>query len=284
MPSRLGSAWMIIAAVFFSLMGVLVKLASEHYSFFELVFYRTAFSVVVLAIVAWINKQSMVTPYALLHIGRGFAGTMGLLCFFYGLTHLPLSTATTLNYTSPLFLALLSFILYKEKISARMGISLLLGFIGVVILLQPTLGDGQFYSAIVAVMAGAFGGWAYVQVKDLTNKGEPEWRIVFYFSVVSTIIAGALSTIDGWHQVQWSDVGYLLGIGITALIAQMSMTRAYKVGRKFVVASLSYLTVVFAMIFGVLLFNDMITWQEILGMLVIVASGLLSSTQKKTAK
>jgi drug/metabolite transporter (DMT)-like permease len=205
---------------------------------------------------------------------------MGLFCFFYGLTQLPLSTATTLNYTSPLFLAILSFVLYKEKINKQMGVSLLLGFIGVVILLQPTLGEGQLFAAIVAVLAGAFGGWAYVQVKDLANKGEPEWRIVFYFSVVSTVMAGVLSTINGWHPVAWADVGYLLGIGFTALVAQMSMTRAYKVGQKFVVASLSYLTVVFATIFGVLLFNDVVTWQEIIGMVVIVASGLLSSVKK----
>ncbi len=281
LPRSLGSAWMVIAAIFFSIMGVLVKYASEHYSFLELVFYRTAFSVVFLgAMVAW-QRKSLATPYLLLHIGRGFAGTMGLLCFFFGLAYLPLSTATTLNYTSPIFLAILSFVLYQEKISKQMGISLILGFIGVVVLLQPTLQDGQLFAALIAVMAGAFGGWAYVQVKDLTSKGEPEWRIVFYFSVVSTVIAGVLSTIGGWHAIEFADVGYLLGIGITALIAQISMTRAYKVGRKFVVASLSYLTVVFATVLGVLLFHDVVTWQEILGMAVIVASGLLSSIQKK---
>lgn len=162
-----------------------------------------------------------------------------------------------------------------------MGVSLILGFIGVIILLSPTLEDGQFFNAVIATLSGAFGGWAYVQVKDLTNKGEPEWRIVFYFSLVSTVIAFVLTFIEGWHSIVLKDIPFLFGVGACALIAQMSMTRAYKVGRKFTVASLSYLTVVFATIFGALWFNNILTIQEGIGMVIIMASGILGSLLRK---
>ena len=109
--------------------------------------------------------------------------------------------------------------------------------------------------------------------------------MVFYFSVVSSIIAAVLTFVDGWHKPQnMQQVLILVGIGVTALIAQLSMTRAYKVGRKFVVASFSYLTVVFSTLLGVLWFAEVLHWQELVGILVIVLSGILGSVLPKKNK
>ena len=111
MIQRLGSGWMIVAAIFFAIMGALVKLGADRFSSEEMVFYRTVFSVVVLAGLAISRGESLKTPHLKQHISRGIAGTLGILAFFYALTRLPLATAVTLNYTSPIFLALLSFVL-----------------------------------------------------------------------------------------------------------------------------------------------------------------------------
>lgn len=278
MKKGLGSGWMVVASLFFAIMGVLVKLGAPYFSAVEMVFYRTVFAVLVLGGLALARGQSLKTPYVKQHLGRGIAGTMGILLFFYALTHLPLATAVTLNYTSPIFLAVLSYVLLKERISRQTMVLLVLGFAGVVILLRPSIGEEQFVAGLVGLSAGAFAGWAYLQVRELALLGEAEWRVVLYFSVVAALMSAILTTIDGWHMPQtWQQWLILVGIGLTALIAQISMTRAYKVGRKFVVASFSYLTVVFSTLFGVWWFSEILHWQELVGISVIILSGLLGS-------
>ena len=282
MKQGLGSGWMVVASLFFALMGALVKLGAPYFSPVEMVFYRTVLSVVVLGGIALGSGKSLATPYLKQHVLRGFAGTMGILLFFYALMHLPLATAVTLNYTSPIFLAILSFFLLKEHISRNTILILVLGFIGVMVLLRPSIGGEQFVAGLVGLSAGAFAGWAYLQVRELALLGEAEWRVVFYFSVVAAILGAILSTLQGWSVPQnWGQVLILLGIGVTALIAQLSMTRAYKVGRKFVVASFSYLTVVFSTILGVLYFGEILHWQELVGIAIIIASGILGSLLPK---
>ena len=278
MIQRLGSGWMIVAAVFFAIMGALVKLGADHFSSEEMVFYRTIFSVLVLTGLALLRGETLETPHLKQHISRGIAGTLGILAFFYALTRLPLATAVTLNYTSPIFLAVLSFVLLKERISRRTMAILVLGFIGVMILLRPSLGGEQFVAGLVGLSAGVFAGWAYLQVRELALLGEAEWRVVLYFSAVASAISAIIISFQGWHAPRsWQDVLILGGVGLTALVAQMSMTRAYKVGRKFVVASFSYLTVVFSTLLGVWWFGEILQAQELLGIAVIVLSGILGS-------
>lgn len=282
---KLGSGWMVIAAAVFALMGALVKKAGSDFGFGfnELVFWRTAFGLVVLGGLALLRRQDFRTPHWHAHLSRGVAGTLGLMLFFYAIAHLPLATAVTLNYTSSLFLALLSFLFLKEKIVPNMLAGLFLGFIGIVILLRPTFAAGQEWAGLIGLCAGLAAGWAYLQVRELSLLGEPGWRVVFYFCLVATVLSGALVTWEGWHPVSSDALPYLLGIGITATVAQLCLTRAYQVGRKFTVASLSYLTVVFSTLLGVWWLGDQIGWQEIAGMAVIIAAGIIGSLVKKTS-
>ncbi|WP_066570284.1 DMT family transporter [Snodgrassella sp. CFCC 13594] len=279
LPAALGSAWMIGAAFFFALMGGLVKKAGQDfgYGFYELVFWRTIFGVISLGLLAKLKGYTFKTRYLSAHISRGFAGTLGLVLFFYGLTHLSLATATTLNYTSALFLALLSVFVLKEHISRQMILALLLGFVGIMVLLRPTFAAGEEISGVIGLGSGLCAGWAYLQVRELSQLGEPSWRVVFYFSLVATITSAILSQVGGWHPVTGRSLVYLLSLGITATLGQICLTLAYQYGRKFVAASLSYLTVVFATLLGVVWLDDVIHWQEILGMGIIVGSGILSS-------
>lgn len=278
----LGSAWMIVAAAVFALMGALVKKAGQDFGFgfYELVFWRTAFGLAVLGGLALIRRKNFRTPHWRAHISRGIAGTLGLLLFFYAIGRLPLATAVTLNYTSSLFLALLSFLLLKEKIAPNMLAGLFLGFTGIVLLLRPTFAAGQEWAGLMGLAAGLAAGWAYLQVRELSQLGEPGWRVVFYFCAVSSLISGIGAAAEGWHVPTAETLPYLLGIGITATVAQLCLTRAYQVGRKFTVASLSYLTVVFSSLLGVWWLGDGISLQEALGMAVIIAAGIIGSLNR----
>lgn len=279
MINRMGSAWMIVSAFLFAAMGALVKYATQefHFNFYELVFWRTVCSMSLLGLMAVVQKKRFVTPHWFRHIGRGVAGTLGLLLFFYCLQHLPLATATTLNYTSSIFLAVLSFLLLKECIERRMMIALLLGFLGVVVLLQPTWVANQEWAGIMGLLGGLCAAWAYLQVRQLSELGEPSWRIVFYFSLVATMVTGSLATLKGWSPITTDTVPAIIGIGLTGTAAQICLTRAYQVGRKFLVAVLSYLTVVFSMLFGWILFSESVGLLQTIGIFIIVLSGVLGS-------
>lgn len=278
----LGSGWMVVAAVFFAVMGALAKKAGQEYAmgYNELVFWRTVFAVAALGALALWRGERFATPHIGAHISRGVSGTLGLLLFFYALTQLSLATATTLTYTSAIFLALLSFVRGTEKIGGRALSALLLGFCGIVLLLRPSFAAGQEWAGLLGLGAGFCAGWAYFQVRELSQRGEPGWRVVFYFSCVAAAISGVWASADGWHTPSAASLLHALGIGASATVAQLCLTRAYRVGRTFVAASLSYLTVVFSSLLGVWWLGDTLHWQEVLGMGIIVASGMLGAAKR----
>ena len=103
---------------------------------------------------------------------------------------------------------------------------------------------------------------------------------MFYLSLVGMIMGAVLATFTGWHRPSLQSLPYLLGIGASAMLAQLTMTHAYAVGRKFTVAALAYLTVVFSTLSGIILFNEQIGWQEWLGIGILIAGGIWSGLKK----
>lgn len=276
--SFFGSFYMVLASLAFALMLVFIKLSGQKFGMntYEITFWRVSFALVLLGGFSWLKGRSFRTNYPKEHFWRSLAGSIALLMNFYVVLHLPLATASTLQNTSAIFLGLLSIIILKQKPSLMAWLSLILGFIGVVILLKPATG-GDTFAMLIGLASGAISGYAYLQVRELSLLGEPAWRIVFYFSLLSTIIAGLLALYFGFSPVTLANLPYIIGIGVTALAGQLLMTYAYQVGQKFVVATLSYMTVVFALLFGVWLFGERLDWVSLLGIGVIVASGIIST-------
>lgn len=271
-----GALWMVVAALAFALMGVFVKLGAATLDAVALVFWRTLFAVVVLAAVALWRRQRFATPLLRQHLKRGGIGYVALLCYFYAIAHLPLSTAVTLNYTSPMFLAALSILLLRERLSRLALLALLLGFAGVVLLLRPTLSGDAWLAGLAGVASGFLAGWSYLHVRELGQAGEAEWRTVFYFALISTLGGGVLLLFKPWQPLTAANLPWVVGLGLTALLAQLAMTRAYKLGRKLLVANLSYLTVVFSTLLGVLLWQQRLTFTDVMAIGLIIVSGILA--------
>ena len=158
--------------------------------------------------------------------------------------------------------------------------ALLMGFGGIIILLQPTIAAEQQLAGLIGLISGVCSGWAYLQVRELSQLGEPSWRVVFYFCCVATAMSCTLACINGWQPPTAQSLPYLLGLGAAGTLGQLAMTRAYQVGRKLTVASLAYLTVVFSTLLGIFWLGDSTSWHEIIGMLVIVCAGILGSFAK----
>lgn len=199
-----------------------------------------------------------------------------MILFFYCLTVLPLATAITLNYTSSLFLTLLTILLFKDRFHLPLTVALALGFSGVVLLLRPTLDHDQLLPGLLGLCSGLLAGVAILNVRQLGRKGEPASRIVFYFNLIATVVSGLWMLHAPLHPVTWSSLPLLAAIGTCATLAQLSMTRAYRLGQTLAVSTLSYSTIAFATLFGMLLWHEVLPLSGWLGMLLIIASGVLS--------
>lgn len=278
----LGSLWMLVAALGFAIMGALVKIGAQKFTSAELVFYRSLFGLVVIWLYIFQQKLPLATPVIHKQMSRALVGFASLVLFFYAIAHLPLATAITLNYTSPLFLAVFTPILLQEKPKRTLLIGLVVGFIGVALLLEPSINREDWLAGCLGLLSGIGAALAYVHVKQLGQANEPDWRTVFYFTLVSTIGAGLWMLFDNFHPLDWQDLLVLLGLGATATIAQLAMTRAYRTGDTLVVASLAYVTVLLASLFGVIWWHEHLSLDAWVAISLIILSGIISvrSTKK----
>ena len=274
------AAWLVVGStVLFATMGVCVKLASADYPPGEIVFYRSLTgALLMLAVTRW-QRGTVATRVPAMHFWRCLAGVISLCLWFYAIGNLPLATAMTLNYMSSVWMALFliggAIVVGTAKVDGRLIATVLVGFAGVAMILRPTIEEQQLWHGLMGLLSGMISATAYLQVTALGRAGEPEYRIVFYFSI-GGICAGLLTTAFNGelHSHSWAGVGLLLAVGLLATVAQLMMTRAYSTGRTLVNASLQYLGIVYSFVYGVLLFADKITWMALAGMFLIVGAGL----------
>jgi drug/metabolite transporter (DMT)-like permease len=272
-----GVLWMLIATFFFALMGTFVKLGGENFTTTELVFYRSSISLFfIMSIMRW-NKVSYSSNYIRLHLTRSSIGFISLLFFFYAIKHLPLSTAISLNYTSPLFLGLLMPLILRRKIKRWLFLAVAIGFIGVFFILKPTFENQNYFAGLVGLISGLGAAMAYLFVTQLGQLKEPDLRTIFYFTLISTFCSGIMMLFDEIHNIQFKYILILFGLGVSATIAQIAITKAYRVGNTLGNAGLSYLTIIFSTIIGVVWFGEFIDWQTAFGILLIIISGIFAS-------
>lgn len=275
---------MLVAALGFAIMGALVKIGAQKFSAAELVFYRSVFGLASIWLYIAIAKLPLRTNHISKHMSRSLVGFGSLVLFFYAIAHLPLATAITLNYTSPLFLAVFMPFLLHEKPKKILLIALAIGFIGVTILLKPTFDKESWLAGLIGLISGIGAAVAYVHVKQLGKLNEPDWRTVFYFTLVSTLGAGLWMLFDDFHTLNWNDMLVLGGLGLSATIAQLALTRAYRTGDTLVVASLAYVTVLLASLFGIVIWSEHLSVDAWLAIGLIIISGIIGVRSSQAKK
>ena len=273
---KLGSLWMLVAAFFFAIMGVLVKIGAQKFTTPELVFYRSFFGLVFIFAFTKTCHLPLATPMLGKQLSRAVIGFISLLLFFYAISELPLATAVTLNYTSPLFMAMFTPFLLHERPGKLLIGAILLGFIGVALLLKPSLHAGEMIAGGLGLLSGILAGVVYINVTQLARAGEPDWRTVFYFTLVCTIGGSLWMLLHQFSPLAWQDLPLLLGIGVSSTVAQLAMTRAYRTGNHIVVGSLAYTTVVLASLFGIVLWGETLSPDRWLAVGLIILSGIIS--------
>lgn len=271
------AAFMVAASAFFAVTGAFVKAGAAHFHLSELVFYRSFVGFVLLLPLLGKGGIRLKTRRPGAHLTRGALGVLSMALYFDAIVHLPLGTAVTLQYTSPLFIALLSVFFLRERIGFQLGLGLAMGFLGVVLVMRPAGLGGPLFAGIVGLGSGVAAGIALFSVK-LLSKSEPVGRIVFYFSLLSSAISGVWAALEGFTPLSWHTLPLLLGMGVPATLGQLLITRAYQKAPASQMSALSYTTVGFAALIGAGLWHvhpDLPGW---IGLGVLVGAGILAAT------
>jgi drug/metabolite transporter (DMT)-like permease len=278
---------MVLASFLFATMGVCVKLASTHYGSGEIVFYRGLTGALIIAAFSRWRGDSLRTAVPAMHFWRSLTGVTALCLWFYAIGGLPLATAMTLNYMSSVWMALFlvggAVVLGSSRVDGRLVGAVLLGFAGVGLILQPTMEQNQWWYGLVGLLSGMVSAGAYLQISALGRCGEPDYRVVFYFSLAGVVAGAAITSAGGWHRHTPQGLSLLLAVGLLATVAQLLMTRAYGRGGTLVIASLQYLGIAFSFGYGVLLFDDPVTGPALAGMALIAGAGLAATSLRNVA-
>jgi drug/metabolite transporter (DMT)-like permease len=270
------SLWMLAATLSFAVMSVCIKLGAEHFTTAELVFYRSAFSGLFMYWVMRRRRIPLRTTRLGMHVRRAACSVLGLFMFFHAMAELPLATAVTLNYTSPLFVVVLALWLSKERPGRAVMTAVALGFAGVLLLLKPTIAADQWLAGVVGLLSGATSAVTYYNIRELVRAQEPESRIVFYYGILGSLGALLIVVPTGWHAPTGETIVPLLGVAFMGTLGQIFMTRAFGQGRTMVSATLSFSGIVFSSLFGMWIWGDVLTWSSWAGMLIIAAAGVIA--------
>lgn len=279
--------WMLLAALFFSTMGVCVKFASSYFNSGELILYRGLIGMVFMGVLARTQGITLATRFPGMHAWRSLVGVASLGAWFYALAKLPLATAITLNYMSSVWIAAFlvggSLLLGRVQRQGPLVTTVMVGFVGVVLMLRPTFDHHQAFAGLIGLLSGISSAFAYMQVMALSRLGEPETRVVFYFSVGSVLAGAAATFVTGASPWLWPSALWLIPVGVLASLGQLCMTRAYAHGATLVVANLQYSGIVFGAMYSVALFGDHIVPLGWAGMTLILASGMAATVLRERA-
>ena len=271
-----------LASFFFSLMTVCVKNIDNRIPFYELVFFRSLLS---LMITLSIIKSKNINPWGNnrpLLILRGLLGTSALICIFYAIRNMPLSISTVIQYTYPIFISIFAGVFINEKITKKLIFALIIGWIGILVILNPTQlseikVEIENISISIAFLGAICTAFAYITVKKLSLT-EDIYVIIEYFPLVSLITLLPIVIIN-WITPNWNELIWIIGIGIFTQLGQTFLTIGLKNLSASEASTINYLQVFFGSIWGILFFNEIININFLIGALLVLLGTIISTTK-----
>ena len=273
---------LIFASFFFSLMTLCVKKIDNRIPIYELVIFRSLFS---LSITSFIIRKKNLNPWGKrkpLLILRGLLGTLALVCIFYAIRNMPLNISTVIQYTYPIFISIFAGILIKEKITKNVIIASLIGWLGILIILNPSQLsilniELDKYIVLIAFLGAILTSLAYITVKKLSYT-EDVFIIIKYFPLISIITLSPI-TFFYWVTPNFNELIWIIGIGIFTQAGQTFLTLGIKKLPTSEAATINYLQVFFGSLWGILFFNENININFILGSLLVLLGTIMSSSK-----
>jgi drug/metabolite transporter (DMT)-like permease len=287
-----GIYFMLLAALGFSVMGGFAKMLKYSFTTPELVFYRNLVGFVFLAVLLLRFPVKQSGGKLSLLLFRGIMGTLALYTLLYNIIHIPLGAAMTYNTINTFYIALLSWWFLKEKLNTIAWICIVTGFAGILLIYKPSV-DFSWKYHFVGLLHGLFSALAYLSIGTLNKYYDT--RIIVLSFLLSGLLLPLLGMLTGYvfgftpddfffpvfhwpRGVQWI---YLLGLGVSALLGQYFVTKAYSNDKAGIVSAIGYSNIVFGLVIGIILGDALPDWLAIIGVIIVIVSGVLISLMKE---
>ena len=264
---------MFLSVCAFSVMDLIVKW-SDNYPLGEVIFFRGFFGLVFYFFVIPREriKDFYYTKRLGLHFVRCFFGLVALLSIFTALRNLPLATVTSISFAAPIFTTIFSIFLLKEKVGYFRWLAVIVGFVGIIIITEPGLSSLNFYYIFPIIFVLGM-SYVAITIRQLSST-EPVWLISLNFSVV-IMLAGVFTIPYGWIIPDIKDLLLLSLIGIFGGVANLWLSQSYKLSEVSLVTPLKYLALVFAIIFGYFIWEEIPSIKTLLGASLVVISSVI---------
>ena len=280
----LGAALIILSELALLATGMIIKSMSSEVPTEQIVFVRNLFGLFIL--IPWLIRKGISrlhTKHIGLHLARGLVGLSAMACLFYSWGHLPLAQASLLKQTSPIFIPIFAFFWINESIGLKTIIAIFIGFLGVVLIINPGGADSPLNIVVLIALAGAMlAGLAKVIIRKMSATETPG-RIVFYFALIGTIVS-AIPAMLSWVSLSWIHLGSLAAIAVFSTIAQLSISKAYSHAPAGQLGPYTYTSVAFAAFFGWLIWDEVLNLNTLIGILIIVFAGVLAMTDRRISR
>jgi len=270
---------MLLAGFAFAAMNVLIKLIPAIPAL-EIVVFRSVISFV---ISFWAIKRAKISLFGNnkpILVLRGVFGSIGLIAFFYTLQHMPLAAASVIHYTSPIFTGIIAMVLLKEKMNTQQYVFFFISIIGVFTVYGFDL-RVDFAGMSIGLLAALASAAAYNCIRKLQLTENPNVIILYFPMVALPVSACLILWMDSWVWPQGWDWFYLLLIGLLTQLAQYGLTIAYQNEKATKIAPISYVGIVYALVFGYFLFDETFDWKVLLGMFLVLLGVILNIFQSR---
>ncbi len=273
---------MFLSVCAFSVMDLIVKW-SDNYPLGQVIFFRGFFGIIFYYFI--IPKQRIkdfyITKRPLLHLSRCFFGLLALLSIFTALRNLPLATVVSISFAAPIFTTIFSIFFLKEKVGYFRWLAVLIGFIGILIISEPGLSSLNIYYIFPVIFVLGM-SYVAISIRQLSST-EPVWLISLFFSATITI-AGLATIPFGWLLPDFKDLVLLSMIGLFGGMANLWLSQSYKFSEVSLVTPLKYLALVFAIIFGFLIWDEIPSNKTLIGAILVIASSVIIFRREITLK
>ena len=280
--NQLGFFYMFISVCAFSLMDVIVKW-SDDYPVGQVLFFRGFCGII--PILFLIPKDRYFDFYKttrpILHFKRCLAGLIALVSIFIALRNLPLATVVSITFAAPIFTTIFSIFLLNEKVRLYRWLAVIVGFIGIIIISEPGFSSLNLYYIYPIIFCLGL-SYVAIAIRKLSTT-EPVWLISFFFSF-SIMLLSFLSFYQNWIFPSLLDLFLLSLIGILGGLANLWLSQSYKLSEVSLVTPLKYLALVFAIIFGYFIWDEIPTFKTLLGAGLVILSSFIIFRREMTLK
>ena len=273
---------MFLSVCAFSVMDLIVKW-SDNYPLGQVIFFRGFFGIVFYYFVIPKNriKNFYITKRPLLHFSRCFFGLAALLSIFTALRNLPLATVVSISFAAPIFTTIFSIFFLSERVGYFRWLAVFIGFIGILIISEPGFSSLNVYYIFPVIFVLGM-SYVAISIRQLSSS-EPVWLISLFFSA-SITIAGLITLPFGWIMPSFFDLILLSMIGFFGGVANLWLSQSYKFSEVSLVTPLKYLALVFAIVFGYLIWGEVPSGKTLVGAILVIASSIIIFRREITLK